>query len=120
LEQLAGYVTDLFSGASAMQKDVTASLVEFFADLRVDPAIQLYEDKDGFQIRLSLRFLLGPQINIDSIKVRLVSDTNSQNAEHWIEASTNFVVKSSMTTILVDSSVRADSVYRRLGLLFSC
>ncbi|KAJ5883775.1 uncharacterized protein N7473_010661 [Penicillium subrubescens] len=98
-------------GASAMQKDVTALLVEFFADLRVDPAIQLYEDKDGFQIRLSLRFLLGPQINIDSIKVRLVSDTNSQNAEHWIEASTNFVVKSSMTTILIDSSTTLHGKY---------
>jgi hypothetical protein len=120
LEQLAGYVTDLFSGASAMQKDVTASLVEFFADLRVDPAIQLYEDKDGFRIKLSLRFLLGPQINIDSIKVRLVSDTNSQNAEHWIEASTNFVVRSSMTTVLIDSLVSASSLYRRSRLPFSC
>lgn len=120
LEQLAGYVTDLFSGASAMQKDVTASLLEFFADLRVDPAIQLYEDKDGFQIKLSLRFLLGPQINIDSIKVRLVSDTNAQNAEHWIEASTNFVVKSSMTTLLIDSSVSDVPLYTRLNLLFAC
>lgn len=105
LKQLAGYVTDLFSGASAMQKDVTASLVEFFADLRVNPAIQLYEDKDGFQIKISLRFLLGPQIKIDSIKVRLVSDSNAQNAELWIEASDNFVVKSSMTTLLIDSPV---------------
>lgn len=119
LEQLAGYVTDLFSGASAMQKDVTASLVEFFADLRVDPAIQLYEDKDGFQIRLSLRFLLGPQINIDSIKVRLVSDSSSQNAEHWIEASTNFVVKSSMTTILIDSSVSTVPLWAA-GFTFPC
>jgi hypothetical protein len=105
LKQLAGYVTDLFSGASAMQKDVTASLVEFFADLRVNPAIQLYGDKDGFQIKMSLRFLLGPQINIDSIKVRLVSDSSAQNAELWIEASDNFVIKSSMTTLLIDSPV---------------
>ncbi|KAJ5166804.1 uncharacterized protein N7482_005585 [Penicillium canariense] len=111
LEQLAGYVTDLFRGAAAMQKDVTASLVEFFADLRVDPAIQLYKDTDGFQIKLSLRFLLGPQINIDSIKVRLVSADNSHNSEHWIEASTDFVVKSSMTTILIDSSTTLHGKY---------
>lgn len=104
-DQLAGYVSDLFEGAATLQKDVTASLVDFFADLRVEPAIRLYDDKDGFQIQLSLRFLLGPQIEIDSIKVRLVSANSSQNAEHWIEGSTNFVVKSSTTKILVDSSV---------------
>ncbi|KAJ5180676.1 hypothetical protein N7492_003886 [Penicillium capsulatum] len=103
-DQLSGYVTDLFEGLGALQKDVTASLTDFFADLRVDPAIRLYEDKDGFQIQMSLRFLLGPQIDIDSIKVRLVSANGSQNAEHWIEGSTKFMIKSSITKVLIDSS----------------
>jgi len=107
LEQgkLAGYVSDLFEGAGTLQKDITASLADFFTDLHVDPAIQLYNDKDGFQIRLSLRFLLGPQVEMDSIKVRLISANNSQHAEHWIEGPTKFVVKSSKTKILIDSSV---------------
>jgi hypothetical protein len=104
-EKLAGYVSGLFEGAGTLQKDITASLADFFTDLHVDPAIQLYEDRDGFQIRLSLRFLLGPQVEIDSIKVRLVSANNAQNAEHWIEGSTKFIVKSSKTKILIDSSV---------------
>ncbi|KAJ6109495.1 hypothetical protein N7486_001730 [Penicillium sp. IBT 16267x] len=102
-EQLSGYVSDLFQGLGCLQKDVTTPLVDFFADLHVDPAIRLYEDKDGFQIQMQLRFLLGPQIEIDSIKVRLVSASPSQNAEHWIEGSTNFVIKSTKTKILIDS-----------------
>jgi hypothetical protein len=105
-EQLSGYVADLFEGAKGLQKDVTASLADFFADLQVDPAIRLYDDKDGFQIQLSLRFLLGPEINIDSVKVRLVSASSSQHVEHWIEGSANFTIKSSTTKILIDSSVR--------------
>lgn len=107
LEQakLAGYVSGLFEAAGTLQKDINASLVDFFTDVHVDPAIQLYDDKDGFRIRLSLRFLLGPQVEVDSIKIRLVSANNSQNAEHWIEGSTKFVVKSSETTIFIDSSV---------------
>lgn len=104
-ERLAGYVSDLFEGAGTLQKDVTTSLLDFFADLHVEPAIRLYDNKDGFQIQLSLRFLLGPQIEIDSVKVRLVSTSNLQNAEHWIEGSTGFVIKSSTTKILIDSSV---------------
>jgi hypothetical protein len=104
-EKLAGYVSGLFEGAGTLQKDITASLADFFTDLHVDPAIQLYEDRDGFQIRLSLRFLLGPQVEIDSIKVRLVSANNPQNAEHWIEGSTKFMIKSTKTKVLIDSSV---------------
>ncbi|KAJ5744566.1 hypothetical protein N7533_009436 [Penicillium manginii] len=110
-EQLSGYVADLFEGAKGLQKDVTASLADFFADLQVDPAIRLYDDKDGFQIQLSLRFLLGPEINIDSVKVRLVSASSSQHVEHWIEGSANFTIKSSTTKILIDSSTTLQGKY---------
>ncbi|KAJ5917457.1 hypothetical protein N7466_011011 [Penicillium verhagenii] len=110
-EQLSEYVSDLFQGLGCLQKDVTTSLVDFFADLEVDPAIRLYEDKDGFQIQMGLRFLLGPRIEIDSIKVRLISAGSSQNAEHWIEGSTNFVIKSTKTKILIDSPTTLQGKY---------
>ena len=106
-EMLEGHVRDLFEASGALQKDVTASLTDFFGDLRVDPAIRLYDNKDGFQIQLSLRFLLGQQIEIDNLKVRLVSSNSSQNSEHWIDSSAKFVVKSSSTQILIDCSVSA-------------
>jgi hypothetical protein len=105
-ELLDGHVSDLFAASGALQKDIPASLTDFFADLKVDPAIRLFDDRDGFQIQLSLRFLLGRQIEVDSLKARLVSANTSQNSEHWIESSAKFVVKSSSTQILIDSSVR--------------
>jgi hypothetical protein len=104
-ELLEGHVRNLFQASDALQKDVPASLTDFFADLRVDPAIRLFDSRDGFQIHLSLRFLLGQQIEIDNLKIRLVSAHSSQNSEHWIESSAKFVVKSSSTQILVDSLV---------------
>ncbi|KAJ5717084.1 hypothetical protein N7488_002730 [Penicillium malachiteum] len=110
-EQLSGYVSDLFEGLGALQKDVPTSLVDFFADLHIDPAIQLYDNKDGFQIQMTLRFLLGPQIKIDSIKVRLVSANSTQNSEHWIEGSTDFTIKSSKTKILIDSPTMLQGKY---------
>ena len=102
-DRLSGYISGLFEGLAALQKDVTTSVVDFFADLHIDPAIRLYDSKDGFQIQMSLRFLLGPQIEIDSVKIRLVGDNSSQNTEHWIEDSTSFVVKSTKTKIFIDS-----------------
>lgn len=104
-ELLAGYVSGLFDASQSLQKEVSASLTDFFADLHVNPAIQLFDDKDGFQLQLSLRFLLGQQVDIDSIKVRLVSAGTAQHAEHWIESSRKSVVKSTTTKILIDSLV---------------
>ncbi|KAG0154912.1 TMEM1 family protein, putative [Penicillium digitatum] len=110
-EMLEGHIRDLFEAAGALQKDVSAPLTDFFAEFHVDPAILLYDNKDGFQIQLSLRFLLGQQIQIDTIKVRLVSANSAQNSEHWIESSAGFVVKSSLTKILIDSSTTLQGKY---------
>ncbi|CAG8908275.1 unnamed protein product [Penicillium egyptiacum] len=110
-EMLEGHVRDLFEVSDALQKDIPASLTDFFADLRVDPAIRLYNNKDGFQIQLSLRFLLGQQIEIDNLKVRLVSANSSLNSEHWIESSAKFVVESSSTQILIDCSTTLQGKY---------
>lgn len=99
------YVDELFETSGSLQKEVPASLTDFFADLRVDPVVLHYKDKDGFQMQLHLRFLLGPQVDIDAIKVRLVGASGLQSSEHWIEASAKAVVKSSSTRLLIDSSV---------------
>ncbi|KAJ5091696.1 hypothetical protein NUU61_006566 [Penicillium alfredii] len=110
-EMLSGYVSSLFETSATLQKDIPASLTDFFADLYVDPAIRLYDGKDGFQIQLSLRFLLGQQIEIDSLKIRLVSANSSQSAEHWIEGSNKFVIQSSLSKILIDSSTTLQGKY---------
>ena len=101
------YVDDLFARSSGLQKEVSTSLADFFGDLHVSPAVIHYEDKDGFQIQLSLRFLLGRNIDIESIKIRLVHAGSSQsNEQHWIEAPNKVSVKSSLTKVLIDSAVR--------------
>ncbi|KAL4880851.1 trafficking protein particle complex subunit 10 [Aspergillus karnatakaensis] len=121
------YVEELFRASGALQKDISAPLTDFFGDLNVKPVILHYSNRDGFQLQLYLRFLLGKRIDMDSIKVRLVSANNNvQSSEHWIEASSKVTIKSSSTRILVDSSTTlqgkyfVDHIEMRAGnLLFS-
>ncbi|KAJ5158141.1 TRAPP II complex TRAPPC10 [Penicillium coprophilum] len=110
-DMLEEHVHDLFEASGALQKDTPVSLTDFFADLRVDPTIRLYDNRDGFQIKLSLRFLLGQNIEIENLKVRLIHANSSQHSEHWIESSAKFVVKSSSTQILIDSSTTLQGKY---------
>ncbi|KAL2813674.1 trafficking protein particle complex subunit 10 [Aspergillus granulosus] len=111
-ELVSEYVEELFRASNALQKDISASLTDFFADLHVKPVILHYKDKDGFQLQLCLRFLLGKRIHVDSVKIRLVSaSSSSQSSEHWIETPVNATVKSSSTRILVDSSTTLQGKY---------
>ncbi|KAE8135156.1 trafficking protein particle complex subunit 10 [Aspergillus pseudotamarii] len=110
-ELVSQYVEELFEASGALQKDVTAPLTDFFADLHVKPAIIHYKDKDGFQLQLSLRFLLGKRIEVDSMKIRLVGTGGSQSNEHWLELSSKTTIKSSSTKILVDSSMTLQGKY---------
>ncbi|KAF9882827.1 hypothetical protein FE257_005100, partial [Aspergillus nanangensis] len=105
------YVEELFQASVALQRDVSAPLTDFFADVDVSPVILHYADKDGFQMQLSLRFLLGKRIDIDSVKIRLVSAGSGQSSEHWVEASTKATIKSSSTRVLVDSLTTLQGKY---------
>ncbi|KAL4978400.1 trafficking protein particle complex subunit 10 [Aspergillus desertorum] len=124
---LSEYVDELFRAAGELQKEVSAPLTDFFGDLNVKPGILHYKDRDGFQLQLYLRFLLGKQIDVDSIKVRLVSaNASAQSSECWIETSTKATIRSSPTRILIDSSAtlqgkyHVDRVETRIGnLLFA-
>jgi hypothetical protein len=99
------YIKDLLRASADLQKECIVPMASFFGDVEVDPEIQHYEDRDGFQIQLRLRFLLDRDIDIDSIKVRLVSEGGVLSNEVWLERSEGVLVKSSTTKVLIDSSV---------------
>ncbi|KAL5361796.1 trafficking protein particle complex subunit 10 [Aspergillus floccosus] len=105
------YVDELFKASVSLQKEVSAPLTDFFADLDVSPVILHHKDCDGFKMQVSLRFLLGKRIDIDSVKIRLVSAGSGQNCEYWIEAPTRTTIKSSSTKVLVNSSTTLQGKY---------
>ncbi|PYH98515.1 putative transmembrane protein [Aspergillus ellipticus CBS 707.79] len=105
------YVEELFKISNALQKEVSAPMTDFFADIDVKPAILHYADKDGFQLQLYLRFILGKRIDISSVKLRLVSARGPQSNEHWIEAPIEMTIRSSLTKVLVDSTITLQGKY---------
>ncbi|PYH81481.1 TMEM1 family protein [Aspergillus uvarum CBS 121591] len=105
------YVDELFRASGALNKEVFAPMTDFFGDLKVQPTIIHYGDKDGFQLQLALRFLLGKRIEINSLKLRLVSALGPQSNEHWLEMPTGMTIKSSSTKVLIDSSISLQGKY---------
>ncbi|PGH04895.1 hypothetical protein AJ80_08444 [Polytolypa hystricis UAMH7299] len=107
---ISSYVDDLFNVSVSLPKAVSAPLSYFFSGFDISPMIRHFEDRDGFQLQLSLRYLLGQNIKIEDVKVRLVSAFNSQN-ELWLGRSDEIVVKSTPTKILLESYVSVSGKY---------
>lgn len=100
-----GYIEELFEASAKLTKELNVPLSSFFGDMDVDPEIKHYSDRDGFQMQLKLRFLLGDVINIESVKVRLVNASGLLSHEVWLENSEEAVIKSSASKLLVGSTV---------------
>lgn len=99
------YIEDLLQASAGLQKECSVPLTDFFGDLEVDPEIRHYEDKDGFQLQLRLRFFLDKDIKIESLKMRLVNGRGTQSNEVWLEHLEEILIKSSSTKLLIGSSV---------------
>lgn len=100
-----GYIEELFEASAKLTKELNVPLSSVFGDIDVDPEIKHYDDKDGFQMQLKLRFLLGDVINIESVKVRLVNASGLLSHEVWLERSEEVVIKSSASKLLIGSTV---------------
>lgn len=105
-DRISNYVRELCESSRSLTKEVTVQLADFFGSIVVEPRVLHFEDRDGFRVQLSLRFVLGDGITVDSVKMRLVNTADGQNDELWLESEDEEVtVKSFPTRILLDSSV---------------
>ncbi|OAL67353.1 hypothetical protein A7C99_1217 [Trichophyton rubrum] len=109
--KVEGYVEDLFAVSQSLSKTFPVLIKDFFRDIQVQPGISHFQDRDGFQAQLSLRYALGEKIKIDNVKMRLVNALEIPNNELWLENPDSTVVKSKWTKILLDSSTTVHGKY---------
>ncbi|KAI9819800.1 MAG: hypothetical protein M1832_003875 [Thelocarpon impressellum] len=81
-----GYLSDLLVYSKELPQRVTVPLQRVFGDAFVSPYPQHLDDRDGFKLQVGLRNLLGKEIKIGSVKVRIVGTTSAQGREIWLES----------------------------------
>ena len=74
-------LNELLQYSEEMPYEVVVSMATFFDDISVDPHIQHYSDRDGFQMRISFSHLLDEVIEFQSAKLCLKSVNGDSNQE---------------------------------------
>ncbi|ODH21236.1 hypothetical protein ACO22_05692 [Paracoccidioides brasiliensis] len=108
---VSNYVNDLFESSRSLSNGLSVPLKDFFGGIEVSPAIHHFKNKDGMLVQLSLRFLLGNSINVDSVKLRLVNSADVHSSEIWLENSGDVVLKSTTSMVPLQSFVSVHGKY---------
>ncbi|OKL63792.1 hypothetical protein UA08_00755 [Talaromyces atroroseus] len=98
------YIEELLQASKDLAKEINVPLSSFFGGIVIEPEIKHYEDKDGFQMHIKLRFLLGKDLIAESIKVRLVGATGTLSNDIWLENTGETVIKSRTSRLSIDSA----------------
>ncbi|WEW55874.1 hypothetical protein PRK78_001308 [Emydomyces testavorans] len=105
------YICELFETSRVLPQHYTVRLEDFFTTPTIEPQIIHFKDKDGFQLRMSLRFLLAESIRIECVRVRLANSSDVQTNELWLQTPDPVIVKRTRTKILLDSSTTSQGKY---------
>jgi trafficking protein particle complex subunit 10 len=102
---VSGYVDDLFIFSKELGKGISVPLEDLFGGLEIEPRIWHCEEKDGFQVRFKMHSLLGNEIPLQNVRVKLLESADVLPREIWLENGQDVVVKAEQSTIVVETNV---------------
>ncbi|KAH7117939.1 TMEM1 family protein-like protein [Dendryphion nanum] len=106
-----GLLRELVEFSEHLPYDISVSMPHYFSDISVEPYVRHYDDRDGFQLRLQFRHLLEDDIEVKSVKVRLIGATADQWKEIWLESSTVIQLRKGVCRAWLGSNVNATGPY---------
>ncbi|KAF1982161.1 hypothetical protein K402DRAFT_424748 [Aulographum hederae CBS 113979] len=106
-----GVLNELVTFSDELPYDIPTPMLDYFADVVVEPFIRHFDDRDGFMFRLRFRHLLDDDLVIDQARVRLVSTSPGQNREIWVESNEPCTVKQGVTKVWLKSNVTTFGAY---------
>lgn len=100
-----GYLADLLEVIPSLQNEVTVPLQTFFGSVEVDSNIRYQEGRDSFALLLKLRWLLGDEMTVERVKVRIAPVAGGQGRDIWLETEESLLLRTGIVKVLVQSNV---------------
>ncbi|KAL8867365.1 MAG: hypothetical protein Q9174_005712 [Haloplaca sp. 1 TL-2023] len=84
-EELGHYLDDVLEASNALQRSISAPLQKQFGRILLHPYIRHFDDRDGFQMTLSLQNLMPVAFTAEEVRVKLVNVDNDQRSDIWLK-----------------------------------
>ena len=110
-----GYLHDLLTASKRLNDSISTQMSSYFADIKAGPYISHFEDKDGFQLNLNLRYLLSAGLEVQQVQIRLVSASEGQARDIWLSAEEPVRIKRGPTMVKLWSNVNLSEDHTAKG-----
>lgn len=97
--------SDLVQYSRDLPYEISVPMTKFFDGLEIDRFIQLYDNRDGFQVQISFCQLLGKEITADSIKARLISTGENHPVDFWLNKDGPLVLGRGISSVKLSTNV---------------
>ena len=97
-----GSVIDVSKG---LKKSVSTPMKEYFDQVHVNPFLEHFALKDGFQLKLHLQPLMSDGLQIDQIKMRIVTVGEKAHNEIWLASDSPMLLQPKQAKIALTASV---------------
>lgn len=110
------FATDLLSYAAELHREISVPMNRYMRNITVNPYIKHYDDKDGFQLQLSFRCMLGDRLPIQSAKVKISSTGDGPLREIWLESDEPLNLRPGLIKLWLHSNVGRAFSTRHWGI----
>ena len=100
-----GYLQNLLSTSKDLKEPVTTPLKRYFVNVRVDPHVRHFEDKDGFELEMDVHHVMYNVLEARKLEIRLVSAGEGQSRDIWLSSPTPISLASGRNRVSVLSNV---------------
>jgi len=106
LNGAAGYLSELISTSKTLDVESSAPMNDYFDCIDISQFIRHFADRDGFELPLRLRSLLPEDLQVESVRVRIVCTEEDQRSELWLATKGPQTIKQGLGGVTLISHVR--------------
>ena len=101
----SGYLFNVIAASRLLNAPTTTPMDQCFTDIHVNPYLRHIKDRDGFELRLTLRHHLPDELSAQEVKVKLLNTAEGPTREIWLCAPGPVKVARGLVNIRVTTNV---------------
>ena len=102
----ASCLKSLILASERLKEPISAPMDKYFTNICVDPYLQHFENRDGFQLTLDMHCLMAGELKAERIKVKIVNVDDKQSNDIWLLSESSQVMKAGRTKTILTAFVR--------------
>jgi hypothetical protein len=99
------YLGDLLAASKTLKEPVATPLMNYYSDVHVDSNIKHFEEKDGFKLIFSMKYMISAALVVEQVQLRLVSVGEGPSREIWLSSAASVNMRKGLVKVTVTSNV---------------